>query len=198
MKLDCLLAGVGGQGTVLSSKILAQTALKQGIFVRTSETIGMAQRGGSVVSHVRFGSKDCAPSIGFGQADLVVGFEPAETVRNIVYLKKNGVVVTNTSPITPITAALGENYNSRMMLEFIKKTGCRSILVDGNLLCKVVGSAKVLNVIMIGVLLQEKIVPFSKEQVMETLGENLPKQFLDLNLKALEVGFNYREIQEER
>ena len=198
MKLDCLLAGVGGQGTVLSSKILAQTALRQGVFVRTSETIGMAQRGGSVVSHVRCGSKDCAPSIGFGQADLVVGFEPAETVRNIVYLKKNGVVVTNTFPITPITAALEENYNSSMMLEFIKKTKCRSILVDGNLLCKVVGSAKVLNVIMRGVLLQEKIVPFLKEQVLETLGENLPNQFLDLNLKALEVGFNYREIQEER
>lgn len=195
MKMDCLLAGVGGQGTVLASKMLAQAALDHGFFARTSETIGMAQRGGSVTSHVRCGRENCAPAIGRGKADLLVGFEPAEAIRNIDYLNKNGMAIINVSPITPVTASLGVDYQAETMIAYIKKSVYNSILIDGDLLCKKAGSAKVLNVIMLGVLLGEKLIPFKKEEFMQTLIKNLPEKFVELNLKAFEIGCNYKNIQ---
>lgn len=195
MKLDCLLAGVGGQGTVLASKMLAQAAVDQGFFARTSETIGMAQRGGSVTSHVRLGEENCSPAIGRGKADLLIGFEPAEAVRSLDYLKESGVAVMNIRPVVPVTSSLGGGYQAESMLAYIRGTGYRHIFVDGGRLCCAAGSAKVLNVIMLGVLFSEGLTPFAKEIFMETLKANLPKKFVALNLKAFEIGCNYKNIQ---
>ena len=107
--LDVLLAGVGGQGTVLAAKVLAQTAQDKGWQVRTAETIGMAQRGGNVTSHVRMGNggeEVFAPLLAHGTADLVIAFEPGEAARVLPFLAPNGVLVTATTPIQPVTAAL--------------------------------------------------------------------------------------------
>ena len=95
MTINCMLAGVGGQGTVLASKLIAQSAMNQGLNARTAETIGMAQRGGCVVSHVRVGEEIHSPMIPFGEADVILGFEPAEAVRCLPYLKKDGAVVVS-------------------------------------------------------------------------------------------------------
>lgn len=192
MEKDCLLAGVGGQGTVLASKLIAQTALSQGAFVRTSETIGMAQRGGCVVSHVRIGSKDKASAISKHKADLLIGFELAETVRAMPFLKKGGVIVANVSAITPITAALDGGYDCEKMETYLANEAEKVIFVDGSRLCDEVGSSKVLNVIMLGVCAREGILPFGREELIQTITTFLPEKIQAINIKALEAGFNYK------
>ncbi len=192
MNVNCLLAGVGGQGTVLASKIIAQTAINQSYSAHTSETIGMAQRGGSVVSHVRLGKDTCAPAIPKGQANVIIGFEPAEAVRNLRYLHQDGTMLINRDPIMPVTASLGVgSYEVQTILDFAKQQAKRVILVDGQALCEKAGSAKVLNVIMLGVALKAGLLPFTKAEIMQTLEENLPPKFLALNRQAFDIGYRY-------
>lgn len=196
MKIDCLLAGVGGQGTVLASKIIAQTAISQHYFVRTSETIGMAQRGGCVVSHVRIDAKNCSSSIPMGMADLMIGFEPAEVVRNIAFLKPAGRLLVNVNPIVPVTASLGNSsYQVHDIIKWLQKVSNKIVFVDGQKLCKVAGSAKVLNVVMLGVGIKAGLLPFSKEDVLQTIKENLPRKIVELNCKALEVGYDFEQYR---
>lgn len=194
MRIDCLLAGVGGQGTVLASKIIAQTAIGKQIFARTSETIGMAQRGGCVVSHVRIGDQKCSPAIPQGAADLIIGFEPAEAVRNLGFLKANGQLLVNTRPIIPVTASLGGTiYQSADIIEFLKNTGHHVVFVDGQNLCSAAGTSKVLNVIMLGVAIKQGLLPFSQQDVLQTISEHLPAKFLELNQKALDIGYKFQQ-----
>ena len=191
MKADFLLAGVGGQGTLLASKIIAQTAIRCRSFVRTTETIGMAQRGGCVVSHIRIGAENCSSSIPVGVADLIIGFEPAEAARNLRFLKPEGRLLINTSPIIPVTASLDSaTYPVGEIIEYLRNTGNQAVFIDGNRLCAAAGSAKVLNIIMLGVAIKEGLLPFSREDVLSTITENLPASFLELNCRALEVGCN--------
>lgn len=193
MRIDCLLAGVGGQGTVLASKIIAQTAINGGYFVRSSETIGMAQRGGSVVSHLRIGAPECSPAIPAGRADLIIGFEPAEAARNIGYLKPEGRLLVNTTPVIPVTSSLGASYKLAEIMDYLNNSGREVVLVDGRKLCALAGTAKVLNVIMLGVAIRQGWLACSREAVLETIRENLPPKFMDLNSKALETGYNWAQ-----
>ncbi|WP_094607054.1 hypothetical protein SPSIL_029690 [Sporomusa silvacetica DSM 10669] len=194
MRIDCLLAGVGGQGTVLASKIIAQTAISNQCFARTSETIGMAQRGGCVVSHVRIGDQNCSPAIPLGMADLIIGFEPAEALRNIGFLKPDGQLLVNTKPIIPVTSSLGGiSYQAADMIHYLQSTRQQVVFVDGQKLCAAAGTAKVLNVIMLGVAVKQQLLPFSREEVLQTITENLPAKFLELNKKALEIGYNFQQ-----
>ena len=194
MKKDCLLAGVGGQGTVLASKIIAQTAISKGSFVRTSETIGMAQRGGCVVSHVRMDAKNASPSIPVGMADIIIGFEPAEALRNFEFLKPAGRLLVNINPIIPVSASLeGSSYKVDEILQYLKTRRNKVVFIDGQKLCKIVGSAKVLNVVMLGVAIKEELLPFSKGDVLHTITENLPQKFIELNRRALEVGYDFQQ-----
>ena len=122
MNKDILLCGVGGQGTVLASKLIASAAMRDGNIVHSAETIGMAQRGGSVTSHVRIGEKASAPLIPLGSADLILAFEPSEAVRNLKYLKKDGVVIVNSVPVKPVTESLkSTGYDGSEMIEYLKK-----------------------------------------------------------------------------
>lgn len=194
MRLDCLLAGVGGQGTVLASKIIAQTAMDAGVCVRTSETIGMAQRGGSVVSHVRMGQAVCGPATPKGQAGLLIGFEPAEAARNFSYLSGQGAALVNIRPVMPVTTSLGgTEYDVAAILEFLQTHVKRAIFIDGEMLCKKAGSAKVLNVVMLGVAVRENLLPFDRTQVMGTIARKMPPKFMDLNSRAFEIGYTYKE-----
>ena len=122
MNKNCLLCGVGGQGVVLASKLIAYTAMLKGMQARTSETIGMSQRGGAVVSHVRIGEEIFSPMVPKKSADVILAFEPAEAVRNLSYLKKDGVVVVNKKAVKPVTATLTQNsYDGSEMLDYLKK-----------------------------------------------------------------------------
>ena len=129
MNKNILICGVGGQGTVLASKIIAASAMIEGSAVHSAETIGMAQRGGSVTSHVRIGEA-YSPLIPYGTADMILAFEPAEAVRNLIYLKKGGIVIVNSVPVKPVTESLADTgYDGTAMLDYLKsKCGC--VVID--------------------------------------------------------------------
>ena len=187
--MNCILAGVGGQGTVLASKLIAQAGLSNGLKVRTAETIGMAQRGGCVVSHVRTGTEIKSPLVPVGQADIIIGFEPAEAVRNLPYLKKDGVAVVATKAVRPVTASLtGSSYDGSDMLDYLKANVKNLILVDGEAICASVGSAKVLNIALLGAALSALNISF--EEMEAAIRVSVRPQFIDMNLKALHAGMN--------
>ena len=187
-----LLCGVGGQGTVLASRILAQAAMEEGKFARTAETIGMAQRGGCVVSHVRIDSRDCSPLVPLKKADILIAFEPGEAVRNLPYLKPEGIVIVCDNPICPVTASLaGIEYDSRKMIDYIKSKVDRVIVVDGNKICEECGSSKVVNVALVGTIIKTGVAELSEESVKKVLKDKLKPEFLEMNMKALTLGMEY-------
>lgn len=188
MKKNFILAGVGGQGTVLASKLLAQAGMNKGETAHTAETIGMAQRGGSVVSHVRIG-ESFAPLIPLKTADFIIGFEPSEALRCIDYLKDDGVVVVSSKTIKPVTASLsGTNYDGVDVLEFLKANVKNLLVIDGDEICKLCGSPKVLNVALLGAVSKFPELGITYDELKQALTDKLPAKILDMNLKALELG----------
>ena len=136
MNKDILICGVGGQGTVLASKIIAAAAMEEGSSVHSAETIGMAQRGGSVTSHVRVGENACSPLIPFGGADMLLAFEPGEAVRNLRYLKKGGIAVVNTTAVKPVTESLRDTgYDGSEMTTYLRQK-CDCIFINAEEVCK--------------------------------------------------------------
>ncbi len=189
MNKNCLLCGVGGQGVVLASKLIACAAIDKGLFVRTTETIGMAQRGGSVVSHVRMGDEVCSPLIPKGRADIILAFEPGEAVRNLDYLKQGGTVVVNKKAVKPVTAALSEMpYNGMEMIEYLEKTVDNLLIVDGEEICRRAGSSKVLNTALLGAAVKSGILDVSIEEMKEEMKKNVKPKFIEMNERALELG----------
>ena len=187
--MNWLLAGVGGQGTVLASKVLAQAGMNRGLDVRTAETIGMAQRGGCVVSHVRMGEDIASPMIPKGGADVLIGFEPAEAVRCLPYLKPDGLVVVNTKAVQPVTATLtGAGYDGAAMLDALTRQVARLLLVDGEAVCRLCGSSKVLNVALLGAAVGSRQTDLTLEEVEAALRQRLPECFQKINGKALREG----------
>ncbi|MBQ8642747.1 MAG: indolepyruvate oxidoreductase subunit beta [Clostridia bacterium] len=186
---NILLCGVGGQGTVLASKILAKSAMERGETVHTAETIGMAQRGGSVVSHVRIG-KDCsAPLIARGQADVILAFEAAEAVRNLSYLKDGGTVVVSSTAVKPVTDALSKtDYDVQVMLDYLARQSIRLIVVDGDALVEKCGSARVLNIALLGAAAKADTIGMTVEDIRHIVETTLAPKFQAMNLQALELG----------
>ena len=194
--LNILLTGVGGQGTVLAAKVLAQAAQAKGWQVRTAETIGMAQRGGSVVSHVRMGNDGeevLAPLVAIGAADLVIAFEPAEAARVLPYLAPTGVLVSATTAIQPVTAALStEPYRSNRIVarlgEIMNADGeQRFFAIDDDSLVKRVGSRKALNTILLASALALGHLPLSLDDLREAISVCVKPRFVDLNMAAIEA-----------
>lgn len=186
MNKNIVLCGVGGQGTVLASKLIAAAAMSVDIPVMSAETIGMAQRGGSVFSHLRMGEDVFTPMIGEGEADLILGFEPGETVRMLPYLKKGGQVVVSNRPVMPVTASVsGSSYRGQDMLEYLERNVEHLMIVDTEKACEELGSAKVLNVLMLGAALKTDTLGLSKEAVEQVMLQRLPERFHELNLRAL-------------
>lgn len=184
-----LLAGVGGQGTVLASKLLAQAGMDDGLFARTAETIGMAQRGGSVVSHVRLGEVVHSPLIPKGTADLIIGFEPAEAVRVLDYLKEGGAVVVNQKAIKPTTDfAAAVPYTPQPMLAYLNEHAAHVIVVDGDAICTACGSTKVLNIVLLGAAAGAGLLGISVDALAQVIDEKIPERFRALNQKALRMG----------
>ncbi len=185
---NVLLAGVGGQGTVLASRLIAAAALARGETAHTAETIGMAQRGGSVVSHVRIGGGAHSPLIPHGTADVLIGFEPAEAVRALPYLKAGGTAVVCTAAVKPVTDALNDSgYEAETMLDYLKKQKIRLVTVDGDAIVTACGTAKALNIALLGAAAAAGVLGVSAEELQGAV-EGLNPRFREANLKALALG----------
>ena len=184
---DILLAGVGGQGTVLASKILARCAIARGENAYTAETIGMAQRGGCVTSHVRIGNT-AAPLIARGCADSIIAFEPAEAVRALPYLKKDGAVIVNTAAVKPVTDTLASTgYEGAAMTEYIRKLGLKAVFIDAEAIASECGSSRVVNMALLGAAAAVDGAGATIEE-LEAVVETLAPRFREANLKALRLG----------
>lgn len=186
MNDNIILCGVGGQGTVLASKLLAAAAMERGLPVKTAETIGMAQRGGSVFSHVRIGEGVAGPLIGRGRADLVLAFEPAEAVRQLGFLREGGTVVASNRPIIPVSATVGgPAYDVEAVLSYLEATVPNLVLVDARQAEKDLGSAKCLNVVLLGAAVRSGALSLSIDDIEAALRRLVPPRFLSLNQRAL-------------
>ena len=189
MNKDILICGVGGQGTVLASRIIAASAMSENNMVHSAETIGMAQRGGPVTSHVRIGDDAYSPMIPSAKADLIIGFEPAEVVRNIGYLSSNGLAVVNTSAVKPVTESLAETgYDGSEMIKYLEKN-VNCIFVDGEEECKKLGSAKFLNILLLGIAAGSGRLEISKDTITSEIEKRVPAKFKEKNLEAFLCGF---------
>lgn len=188
MKKDIMICGVGGQGTVLASKIIASSAMNEGSAVHSAETIGMAQRGGPVTSHVRVGEDAFSPLIPVGGADLLIAFEPSEAVRNLKYLKKDGFVIVNCVPVKPTSLAGGADYDGKAEIEFLKsKCGC--LVVNSDELCRPFGSSKFFNVAVLGAACGTGKLGLSKDTLCGEIVRIVPERFKEKNLAAFEAGY---------
>lgn len=189
MSKSVILCGVGGQGTVLASKLISYAAMAKGQEVKSAETIGMAQRGGSVTSHIRIGEEAFSPLIPKGKADVMIAFEPAEAVRNLDYLKPDGVVVVSQKAVKPVTASLSAKvYEGQEMLDYLGKHVSRLVIVDGQQVMEELGSAKVLNVVLLGAAIACNEIDITVDEIKAAIREKVPERFYELNLCALEAG----------
>ncbi len=189
MSTNIILCGVGGQGTILASRLIAAAALRSGIQIRTAETIGMAQRGGSVFSHIRLGDGAASPLIARGTADLIIGFEPGETVRQLPFLKAGGAVVTGTRPVMPVSATIGQSsYDAGAMLDYLRANVANLTIVDGDRAAAELGSAKTLNVVLLGAAQRSGALGLEAADLEAAVREKVPPKFLDLNLRSLAWG----------
>jgi len=180
---NCIIVGVGGQGTVLASRLLAQAAINKGLHAATAETIGMAQRGGTVVGHLKFGEKIASPLLALGEADLLIGFEPAEAVRALPYLKKNGAIVVNRTPVMPFDPA--SKYDGSAELDFLRQQVTNLHIVDGEAICRNCGTNKVLNIALLGEAVRAGFFPFSILELEVAMEKMLPQKLVAVNIKAI-------------
>ena len=189
MNKNIILCGVGGQGTVLASKLISAAAMARGLSVCSAETIGMAQRGGSVCSYIKIGSNSDCPMIGRGSADMIIAFEPGEAVRMLPYLKKGGQVIVNSRFVMPVTAALsGSDYNGTNMTEYLEKYVDNLLVVDTEKACAELGSAKVVNVLLLGAALATGALGLTEEDIKKAMEKKVKAKFHKLNYRALAYG----------
>ena len=184
MNRNIILCGVGGQGTVLASRLISAAAMKEGIPVQSAETIGMAQRGGSVFSHIRLGEGVNTPMIGLGKADLILGFELGETVRQLPYLKDSGKVIAADKAVMPVTASLAGGYDPQAMRAYLQQHVADLKLVEVEEAFQTLHSTKVLNLLLLGSALHTDSLGLSEQSLLSAIRENVPPKFLELNLKA--------------
>ena len=181
-----MIVGVGGQGTLLASRILGNTLTQAGYDVKVSEVHGMSQRGGSVTTYVRFGEKVWSPIIEKGGADIILSFELLEALRALPYLKPDGQIIVNTQQIDPMPVITGAAEYPQGIVETLKAQA-KVTAVDALALAKEAGSIKAVNVVLIGLLAKNTLIP--RAQWEETLRATVPPKFLEINLKAFALGY---------
>ncbi|MDR3239103.1 MAG: indolepyruvate oxidoreductase subunit beta [Clostridiales bacterium] len=186
--LNIMIAGIGGQGIVLASKIIAQAALARGLHVRTAETIGMAQRGGSVASHVRIGNEIHSPLIPRGTARVLLAFEPAEAIRHFPYLSADGAVIVCDMAIQPTADA----YSVDAALSFLKENVRHLKIISGAALRRAMESVKtanmIMNMIMLGAASECGALPFSADELAAAIRALLPEKYWGINISAICAG----------
>ncbi len=188
---NIMIVGVGGQGSLLASKLLGHLLLSQGFDVKVSEVHGMSQRGGSVVTYVRYGDKVYSPVIDKGEADFIVSFEILEAARWLPFLKKDGQIVTNTQQIDPMPVITGAAEYPEDLVAKLKETGAKVDALDCLSLAEQAGSSKAVNIVLLGRLSHYFDLP--EDAWMKSLEANVPAKFLEMNKKAFELGKNFTE-----
>ncbi|MDA8100949.1 MAG: indolepyruvate oxidoreductase subunit beta [Nitrospiraceae bacterium] len=183
---NILIAGVGGQGVLLTSKIIAEAALLAGLDVKQSEVHGMAQRGGSVLSQVRFGDKVFSPIVNEGEADLLIGFEPLETARYLHFLRDGARVIYNTRPIGTIGVSIGKETYPADIHETIKQHAPAAQAFDATAAAVTVGEKRAVNLVLLGAALRH--LPIDPAVVEQAITNSVPKKTLEINRKAFFAG----------
>lgn len=185
-----IIVAVGGQGNLLASRVLGEAALLSGVPVRMSEIHGMAQRGGVVESAIVFGDAE-STIISNGEADLLVGFEPSETLRALNKCNSKTVVITNLSPLPPFTVAIGKGVYPELnkVQELIRAKTSKLIAFDAVALAKEAGNVLGVNMVLLGALVQTGILPLAVDNIKETIRTRTKKAFAEVNLKAFDLGF---------
>jgi len=185
-----VIAGVGGQGTLLATRLIAETAIKQGLRIRIGETYGMAQRGGPVMSHIQIGEA-YSPQIRLGDADALLGFELAEaTRRGVSYLKQGGLAIVNNKKILPVEVLSGmKKYpDEEYLLRLLGRLSGRLAVFNATSLAEKAGDPIATNVVMLGALVESGILPFDEVEIMAVMKRSIPSRFLDLNVRAFQLG----------
>ena len=186
---NIMIVGVGGQGTLLASKMLGYVLLQQGYDVKVSEVHGMSQRGGSVVTYVRYGKKVYSPVIDKGEADVIISFEKLEAARWLEFLKKDGTLITNTQEVEPMPVITGAAAYPENLIEKMQAAGAKVDAKDFLSIAQEAGSAKAVNIALMG-RLSTYFPEISDEQWQDAIEKIVPPKFLDLNRKAFEAGRN--------
>ena len=188
MNHNIIIVGVGGQGTLLASKLLGRVFMDLGLDVKVSEVHGMSQRGGSVITYVRAGEKVYSPIIAEGEADIIISFEQLESARWLSYLKKGGTLVSNTQQIDPMPVITGAAVYPENLVEKMKATGAKVDALDCLALAEEAGSSKAVNIVLMGRLSHYFDLP--EEAWQKSLEAMVPPKFLELNKKAFALGKN--------
>lgn len=191
--IGIVIVGVGGQGTLLASKILGTLALSNNYDVRVSEVHGMSQRGGSVVTYVRMSPNETVYSaiVEQEQADVVLAFETLEAMRALPYLKADGTMIVNTQVIPPMPVIIGAAEYPADAMDKIKAGAKNLVTLDATGMAQECGTFRAANVVLLGVL--AKKLPFTREDWDKALAENVKPEFLDINKRAFDMGYNYRD-----
>ena len=189
MTKNIMIVGVGGQGSLLASRILGNAVLLQNYDVKVSEVHGMSQRGGSVVTYVKYGEKVASPVICKGEADVIMSFELLEAARWLPYLKKNGVVITNTQQINPMPVVTGAAEYPTDLVNKMRATGAKVIAADALAIAREAGSEKAVNVALIG--MAAHALGIDDATLREAVRISVPEKFLELNLKAFDLGASH-------
>ena len=197
MNKNIILCGVGGQGTVLASKLISSVAMEKGRQVMREETSGVSQRGGSVFSHIRIGEGIQTPMIGEGEADIILAFEPGEAVRMLPYLKEDGQMIVSAKEVMPVMATLtGSDYQGKEMLDYLKAKVKNLVVADTKRACQNIGTTKALNVFLLGVAVFDGALGITEEELKEIILKKVPEKFQELNMKALDCAKEYRKKEE--
>ena len=191
MKYTVQIVGVGGQGVLMASMVLGNAAMEMGFQVAMSEVHGMAQRGGSVLSTLRFGDEVISPLEAVGNADMIMGFEPSETCRNIQLANRDSVILMNMDPVLPSMVAAGfEEYpDVSDLVDSVKAVNGHLVTIDATSLAIKAGKAVAANAVMIGAVAALEGFPIPRDVLKDVLGKLVPEKFRELNLKAFDMGY---------
>lgn len=184
---NILIVGVGGQGTLLASKIMGKVFLTQGFDVKVSEVHGMSQRGGSVVTYVRYGDQVFSPLVDKGEADIIIAFEQLEAARWLPYLKPDGILIVNTQQMDPMSVIMGNATYPEGVLDTLKGMGVRVLSADALSIAKECGSVKAVNMVLLG--MAARFMQLDREVWLTVLRSSVPPKFMEINEKAFTKGF---------
>ena len=192
MEFNVVISGVGGQGILTAEHLLAQTALRKGYKVRAGEIHGLAQRFGSVVAFVRFGDSVYGGSVPDGMGDIILGFEPVEAMRYIRFVKDGGVAIVNSKKIPPVQVSMGiyEYPSWENIKSWLRERDIKLVAIPAEDLAIRAGSALAVNTVMVGAAIRLELLPFSMDDIKETIVDIFNPKLHELNFKALELGYN--------
>lgn len=185
--VNIMIVGVGGQGTLLASRILGNAVINEGFDVKVSEVHGMSQRGGSVVTYVKFGDKVYSPIVDKGEADIILAFELLEAYRALPYLKKGGKIIVNDQQMNPMPVITGTAEYPQNIEKKLAEV-CDVTVADALSMAKSAGNTKAVNVALIGIMAKNTDIPY--ETWIKTIKETVPEKFVEANIKAFEIGYN--------